>query len=290
MYNFTDSTEFNGQKFLPSEAMNFNGKFIENQIEGYRTLYVSGREGQSVEINSLKLGISAGKWISTTTIPERILTIGYQIQAKDSRELNNKQRELFQILSGNSRIGYPNENVRISFNDDPDVYYFGMLSEFNSVPEGQLSYSSTFSVSCSDPFKYEPDSKYDPPKPLKYDTGNPYGSKSYPNTQSFKWIYSRHYSGLENYSTLDTDIKITIKGTVKGGSVRHLGSGILIKLPDISNGSLVIDTEMMNLQINGRDTLIEGDFFCLVSGDNGFLFEADIVNATVRFEWYHKFS
>lgn len=141
-----------------------------------------------------------------------------------------------------------------------------------------------------DPHEYAESTVYDPAKPLKYDVGNPYGTKSYPNTQSFRWIYSRHYSGLENYSSLNTDIKITIKGTVKGGSVKHLGSGVSIAVPDISNGTVVIDTEMFNLQLNGRDTIIDGDFFKLAPGDNGFLFEAETANATMSFEWYHKFS
>lgn len=143
---------------------------------------------------------------------------------------------------------------------------------------------------ADDPHEYAESTAYDPAKPLKYDTGNPYGSKSYPNTKSFKWIYSRHYSGIENYSSLNTDIKITIKGTVKSGSVKHLGSGITITMPDITNGTVVIDTEMFNLQLNGKDIIIDGDFFKLSPGDNGFLFEAETANATVSFEWYHKFS
>uniref|UniRef100_UPI0022E0E8C3 hypothetical protein n=1 Tax=Enterococcus thailandicus TaxID=417368 RepID=UPI0022E0E8C3 len=62
------------------------------------------------------------------------------------------------------------------------------------------------------------------------------------------------------------------------------------KVPDVANGTLVIDTEMFNLSVNGKDTFIDGDFFKLNPKNNSFLFEAQTVNATVVFDWYHKFN
>ena len=44
MYNFVDTTERYPGQNLPSEALMFNGNYLENVIPGYRTLYVSGRE------------------------------------------------------------------------------------------------------------------------------------------------------------------------------------------------------------------------------------------------------
>ena len=44
MYEFIDTTEFLDSVSLPSEALKINGEYIENQVTGYRTLYVSGRE------------------------------------------------------------------------------------------------------------------------------------------------------------------------------------------------------------------------------------------------------
>ena len=141
-----------------------------------------------------------------------------------------------------------------------------------------------------DPHEYSEATSFDLERPLEYDKGNEYGAKSYPNTQSFKWIYAKHYSGIENYSSLDTEIRITIKGTVRSGKVTHLQSGIGIKFPDISNGTIIIDGANYNLKINGVDTIIDGDFFEMVTGNNGFLFEAETVNANVTFDWYHKFT
>lgn len=39
-YKFIDIYDSQDEIALPSEAMNFNGKFLENEILGYRTLYV----------------------------------------------------------------------------------------------------------------------------------------------------------------------------------------------------------------------------------------------------------
>lgn len=139
--------------------------------------------------------------------------------------------------------------------------------------------------------EYAESDAYDLDRPLRYDSGNEYGSKAYPNTQSFAWnIVPYHYSGIENYSYLDTPIKITIKGNVKGGTVKHLESGKSISFPDVSNGTVVIDTETYNVSVNGSDILeLNGDFFEMLTGSNGFQFIAEQANATVTFDWLHKF-
>ena len=49
-YKFIDIYDSQDEIALPSEAMNFNGKFLENEILGYRTLYVSGRESLAPEL------------------------------------------------------------------------------------------------------------------------------------------------------------------------------------------------------------------------------------------------
>lgn len=139
--------------------------------------------------------------------------------------------------------------------------------------------------------EYALSTAYDLKKPLEYDKGNQYGSLGYRNTQSFTWnIVPNHYSGVENYSTLDTAIKITIKGTIKGASITHLPTNQTLKLPNITNGVIVVDTETFNLSVSGVDVLeFEGDFFDLVEGSNGLLFKAEQANATVSYDWLHKY-
>ena len=52
MYKFHDTTELlKPLDELPSEALCFNGSFIEKMVPGYRTLYTSGREGNEREVS-----------------------------------------------------------------------------------------------------------------------------------------------------------------------------------------------------------------------------------------------
>lgn len=46
-YKFIDVDD-DIESFLPAEAMSYNGVYLENEIEGYRTLNVSGRELMSL--------------------------------------------------------------------------------------------------------------------------------------------------------------------------------------------------------------------------------------------------
>ena len=48
-YKFIDVDDI-VETFLPAEAMSYNGVYLENEIEGYRTLNVSGRELLSASI------------------------------------------------------------------------------------------------------------------------------------------------------------------------------------------------------------------------------------------------
>ena len=50
MYEFVDTNQAGSKNSLPSEALQIDGEYIENLIDGYRTLYVIGRELLGSEI------------------------------------------------------------------------------------------------------------------------------------------------------------------------------------------------------------------------------------------------
>ncbi len=76
LYNFIDVNEQQTNASLPSEALNFNGSFLEKFILGYQTLSVSGQELVPTEIQSYQLGIRDGKCRHVyARIPERELTV-----------------------------------------------------------------------------------------------------------------------------------------------------------------------------------------------------------------------
>ena len=82
MYNFVDTIEHTSEAVLPAEAMSFNGEYIENLIDGYRTLYIKGRDTLSPEIEIGEVGVRDGAYLKNKRFPARIITVGYQLLAE----------------------------------------------------------------------------------------------------------------------------------------------------------------------------------------------------------------
>ena len=147
MYDFNDTTEHGTSNFLPSEAINFNGRFLEDLIPGYRTLSIVGRELASTEVQSYQLGIRDGKRQIYSRIPDRELTIKYQIIAESNEAFRDKFNKLNVAL-------FSENDVTIWFNDEPEMLWSGSKSESEAVPEGINSVVSTFTIVLNDPYKY----------------------------------------------------------------------------------------------------------------------------------------
>lgn len=146
MYEFRDTIESdNRKKWLPTSALNYDGNFIEDYIEGYQTLYVEGREMVSLEIESEAVGV--GVRVSSQRLPERILTVHFKLEEKNPVEFQRSFNKLMRLL-------YREEDVEIHFYDELDKYYFGRYQACDTVPGNVHSAISSFSIICSDPRKY----------------------------------------------------------------------------------------------------------------------------------------
>lgn len=146
MYEFIDTTEVSGGASLPSEAMRINGEYIENIIEGYRTLSVSGREALSPDVYSVTTGFRDGSRLQTKRYPERIITVQYQLIAKDSASFREAYNKLGRILDV--------ENAELIFNDEDDKFFIGTPCIIGSVDPGKNAVVGEFEILCTDPFKY----------------------------------------------------------------------------------------------------------------------------------------
>lgn len=148
MYKFIDTTEIYeaSDGVLPSEALSINGEYIENLIEGYRTLHVSGRESLSAEIESFEVGVRDGSDVLYRRYPERIITVTYQLIA----ESNEAFRAAYNKLGGILNV----DDARLIFNDEQDVFYTGTPSTMGDVEPGRNAVVSEFEIYCADPFKY----------------------------------------------------------------------------------------------------------------------------------------
>lgn len=149
MYNFIDTNEASGVKFLLSEAFKINGEYIEDAIPGYRTLSVSGREALSPEITVAEIGIRDGATLRNKRYPARTITVKYQLIAENSGAFRAAYNQLASILDV--------ENAEFIFNDEADKYFIGTPSAIGSVEPGRNAVIGEFEILCVDPFKYSVD-------------------------------------------------------------------------------------------------------------------------------------
>ena len=147
-YQFVDTvrqTEMVGES-MPDEAIRINGKWLENEVSGYRTLHVSGRELISTEINTNTIAGMNGEIFLNSRIPARVITVRYLLAAKS----NYAFREAFNQLS---RLLQPTQ-VEVVFADEPDKYFIGTKSEIENPEPGSNITTGEFKIYCTDPFKY----------------------------------------------------------------------------------------------------------------------------------------
>lgn len=146
MYKFIDTVESQAEQTLPSEALNFNGVYLENEIPGYRTLYVSGREVLSAEITDTEMGTSDGTRYQRKRYPPRTITVGYQLIAESDAEFRAAFNKMNSLLDA--------DQARMIFADEPDKFFVGTKQSGSDVPTGRNAITAELEFYCADPFKY----------------------------------------------------------------------------------------------------------------------------------------
>lgn len=146
MYDFVDTTESALDNSLPSEAVSINGEYIEDRIDGYRTLYTYGRETLEKEFESYDDTAVNGSLTKFTRFPARTITVGFQLLS-DSPE---SFRESFNMLNGILNV----EDAEIIFNDEQDKFFTGSPVMNADIEPGKMAVKGEFQIYCADPFKY----------------------------------------------------------------------------------------------------------------------------------------
>lgn len=146
MYQFRDTTNnFDYESWLPSSAMIYDNLYFEQEIEGYQTLYVEGREMLSIEMDTEKMTV--GEYVLTQRLPARILTVFYKLEDQNPESLQEKFNQLMCLL-------YRSQDVPISFKDQKELTYFGRYESASSVDGKLNSIISSYTIKCADPRKY----------------------------------------------------------------------------------------------------------------------------------------
>lgn len=146
MYKFIDVAEVADEVVLPSEALQLNGEYIENLIEGYRTLQVTGREALSPEIEIYETGIRDGSKRQSRRYPARTIIVTYQLIADSCEDFREKYNKLGQILNV--------EDAEMIFADETDKFFTGTPFALGDVEPGRNAVIGEIEFLCMDPFKY----------------------------------------------------------------------------------------------------------------------------------------
>lgn len=131
---------------LPTEAMSYNGVYLENEIDGYRTISVTGRELMESEVTDVEIDGMDGSYYRYKTTPARTITVRYQLLARGSREFRDAFNKMNKLLSG--------EQVKVIFNDESDKYFIGTKTSNTQVDGGSNTVIGEIEIYCSDPCKY----------------------------------------------------------------------------------------------------------------------------------------
>src|SRR5699024_5531821 len=257
---------------------------------GYRALIDHYHEAVP-EIRSKTMSIPGmpGRWDFGSELGSKRFEIPIRALSDSSVDLQHLQNELVAFLM--DEFGNPRE-LKMVFDYELDKYYTvkvdGVIAP---MLRAHILSNKTLPFIAHDPYKYASANEYD--ESYRYDKEYLYDiALMYDNSDTFKWEYVRHCSGINNYSSLVADFIIEIQGTVSNGSITNLENNQKLTLPNISNGRLLIDGKRFAIIRNGA-AILEGSnykFFHIQPGEVGFLFEGDNPNATVTYKWLHKFN
>lgn len=131
---------------LPSEAMSYGGVYLENEIEGYRTLYVTGRELYGAEIKEQSTDTIDGSNYIARRYPPRTITVAYQLLATSDKAFRDAYNKMNRLLNG--------EQVKVIFNDEPDKYFIGTKKGITQNEKGTNFVVGEIEIYCTDPIKY----------------------------------------------------------------------------------------------------------------------------------------
>lgn len=135
--------------WLPPEAMyivrNGAGTPLEDLIQGYQTLTVTGRELAAYKVNTSEGEGVDGSLYLDANYPEREIEVTYQLVEKDDESFRAAYQLLNQQLSRKQFSFY--------FYDDDLYEWTGTVTEAETPAAGSNCVKSTFKLTCSDPYK-----------------------------------------------------------------------------------------------------------------------------------------
>ncbi|OEH66127.1 distal tail protein Dit [Lactobacillus mulieris] len=130
---------------LSPEAIYINGIPIEDQIDGFYTLNVSGRELVPHTISTQEVASSDGSMFLNARYANRSIKVNYRLLAKNDTDYREKF-ELLNYLLSPKRFDF-------KFYDDPFYFWTGTVTSVEEPAAGQNFAKGSFTIECTSPFK-----------------------------------------------------------------------------------------------------------------------------------------
>lgn len=146
MYAFKDTVDKQaGIMSLCCEAISLDGAFIEEHVQGYRTLSVSGRESleYSISDEDRPVGMDGMEYYGKRQ-GGRTLTVRFALSGANAAMFMTRFRELKNFCKGEDRA--------IRFADEPNAHYTGTLLSLDAPEPGRLSIIGEMQFYCADPY------------------------------------------------------------------------------------------------------------------------------------------
>ena len=206
MYKFNSlKKELHSQRNLSSVAMLYNGKLIEDEIDGYQTLTVKGREYIAFETEDAGNVVGKDGVIPITkSLPSRDIEVRYILKETDNHKFQLKYRKLMALLD-------TDVDVPIKFRDEMDVTYYGQMIELGEVTDASNMSVASFIIRCYDPYKYN-DEFVAAGNPVSVFVGTPY--KTHPKEITIQLKSNASKITVDNNTT---GRHIILNGNYKAG-------------------------------------------------------------------------
>lgn len=130
---------------LCDEAVSLDSVLIENEVPGYHTINVSGRESLEYDISdeARPIGFDGMEYYGKRQ-GGRTLTVRFALSAPTAAEFIARFRKLKAFCRG--------ENREIRFADEPNAHYVGTLQAIEEPDPGILNIIGEMQFYCADPY------------------------------------------------------------------------------------------------------------------------------------------
>lgn len=145
LYEFQDLKAKSTKVVLMPEALTFGGVNIDEELAGYRTLNVSGRENFTRSVNTAN-STADGELFISSKIDTAELTIKYQLNADTIDEFNRRYTQLKYCLQGEEKPFY--------FADENEFVRYGTVTSLNNDTVGEINTTGTITIKMTDPFRH----------------------------------------------------------------------------------------------------------------------------------------